>query len=63
MSPGNVFERNLAKNAGLSRELGFEVWEISFPRFPNSLSCINQYLAMVSGGNVNELFSRVFLQG
>ena len=33
----------------------FEVWAFSFsPQCPSSLSCINEYLAIDSGGNVNE---------
>ena len=35
---------------------GFEVWAFSFsPRHPSSLTCINEYLAISSGGNVNDL--------
>ena len=38
----------------------FEVWAFSFsPRCPSSLSCINAYLAIDSGGNVSEYSSRV----
>ena len=33
----------------------FEVWAFSFsPRCPSSISCINEYLAIDSGGNVSE---------
>ena len=36
----------------------FEVWAFSFsPRHPSSLSCINEYLAIGSGGNVSDLSS------
>ena len=38
----------------------FEDWTFSFsPRRPSSLICINEYLAIDSGGNVNEQSSRV----
>ena len=38
----------------------FEVWAFSFsPRRPSSLSCINEYLTIDSGGNVNDWSPRV----
>ena len=37
-----------------------EDWAYSFsPRRPNSLSCINEHLAVDSGGNVSEQASRI----
>ena len=38
----------------------FEAWAFSFsPRRPGSLSCINEYLAIDSGGNVSVYSLRV----
>ena len=40
----------------------FEVWAFSFyTRCPSSLSCMNEYLAIDSGGNVSDLlFVRIY---
>ena len=47
----NTWRNYTARPAG-----GYKVWAFSFsPRHPSSLSCINEYLALDSGGNASDL--------